>query len=40
MFKTIFKCNECGRVFDLHNEVDADEFAYGHDCEQGDDTNE
>ena len=27
------KCNECGRVFDLYNSDDADEWAYGHDCE-------
>lgn len=26
-------CSECGRVFDLLNETDAQEFAYGHDCE-------
>lgn len=27
------KCVECGRVFDLLNETDASEWAYGHDCE-------
>lgn len=27
------RCVECGRVFDLLNETDADEWAYGHDCE-------
>ena len=27
------KCPECGRVFDLLDENDADEWAYGHDCE-------
>lgn len=27
------KCPECGRVFDLLNETDAAEWAYGHDCE-------
>lgn len=27
------KCVECGRVFDLLNENDANEWAYGHDCE-------
>jgi hypothetical protein len=27
------KCDECGRVFDLFNEQDAEELAYGHDCE-------
>jgi hypothetical protein len=26
-------CPECGRVFDLLNENDADEFYNGHDCE-------
>lgn len=26
-------CPECGRVFDLTNAVDAEEAAYGHDCE-------
>lgn len=27
------KCVECGRVFDLTDETDAAEWAYGHDCE-------
>jgi hypothetical protein len=27
------KCPECGRVFDLMDEDDADEFHNGHDCE-------
>jgi len=27
------KCVECGRVFNLLNEIDAEEWAYGHDCE-------
>lgn len=27
------KCIECDRVFDLLNQLDADEWAYGHDCE-------
>lgn len=27
------KCPECGRVFDLANEDDAEEWHYGHDCE-------
>lgn len=27
------RCPECGRVFDLTDEVDAEEWAYGHDCE-------
>jgi hypothetical protein len=30
---TSAKCPECLRVFDLLNEIDADEWAYGHDCE-------
>ena len=27
------ECVECGRVFNLLLENDADEWAYGHDCE-------
>ena len=27
------KCTECGRVFDLFDEDDANEWYYGHDCE-------
>lgn len=27
------RCIECGRVFDLLNELDAEEWHYGHDCE-------
>lgn len=30
---TARKCVECGRMFDLLNPDDADEWAYGHDCE-------
>jgi hydrogenase maturation factor HypF (carbamoyltransferase family) len=30
---TFAECAECGRVFDLLDEVDAEEMAYGHDCE-------
>jgi len=26
-------CPECGRVFDLSNDEDAEEWGYGHDCE-------
>lgn len=26
-------CTECGRTFDLLNPADADEWTYGHDCE-------
>jgi hypothetical protein len=28
------KCEECNRVFDLLDEEDAEEFYYGHDCEE------
>ena len=27
------RCIECSRVFDLLNDNDANEWAYGHDCE-------
>ena len=27
------RCAECGRVFDLANETDQDDWACGHDCE-------
>ncbi len=27
------RCPECDRVFDLLDETDAAEWAYGHDCE-------
>lgn len=30
MYRT---CPECERRFDLTDEDDAEEFAYGHDCE-------
>jgi hypothetical protein len=26
-------CPECGRIFDLLNSEDAEEFYYGHDCD-------
>jgi hypothetical protein len=26
-------CSECWRVFDLLDDTDAQEHAYGHDCE-------
>jgi hypothetical protein len=26
-------CVECNRIFDLFNEVDVEEYYYGHDCE-------
>jgi hypothetical protein len=32
---TFEECVECGRVFDLLDEVDAEELAGGHDCEVG-----
>lgn len=28
------QCPECGRIFDLLDETDAEEWAYGHDCEE------
>lgn len=27
------RCPECGRVFDLTDPTDADEWVHGHDCE-------
>jgi len=27
------RCSECGRTFDLLDETDAQEWFYGHDCE-------
>ena len=30
---TKVQCPECERVFDLLDETDADEYYYGHDCE-------
>ena len=27
------KCRECGRIFDLLDETDAEEWGSGHDCE-------
>ena len=33
MNMTDAKCYECGRIFDLLNEKQADEWHYGHDCE-------
>ena len=32
---TKVRCPECGRVFDITDELDAEELAYGHDCEGG-----
>lgn len=34
MFNTKIKCIECSRVFDLLDEEDANEWHYGHDCEE------
>lgn len=31
--QTRAKCAECGRVFDLFDEEEAEEWYYGHDCE-------
>lgn len=31
--RTRARCSECGRLFDLLQEQDAEEWAYGHDCE-------
>jgi hypothetical protein len=31
--RTTATCPECGRVFDLADPTDAEELAYGHDCE-------
>ena len=31
--RTRATCQECGRVFDLMDDIDADEWYYGHDCE-------
>ena len=30
---TSFTCGECNRVFDMFDEIDAEEWHYGHDCE-------
>lgn len=27
------RCPECHRIFDLLDETDSQEWAYGHDCE-------
>jgi len=32
--KTKVICSECDRVFDLLDEEDANEWYYGHDCEE------
>lgn len=33
--RTYVMCAECFRVFDLADADDADEWHYGHDCEEG-----
>lgn len=30
---TISQCRECSRVFDLTDQMDLEEYIYGHDCE-------
>jgi len=30
---TTATCVECDRVFDMFNEIDCEEWFYGHDCE-------
>lgn len=35
--RTKAMCTECDRVFDLLDEDDANEYYYGHDCEENDD---
>lgn len=37
---TTFVCQECFRVFDLLDEEDAQEWYYGHDCEEEDEGGE
>jgi hypothetical protein len=32
--QTKARCVECFRVFDLLDETDSQEWAYGHDCEE------
>ena len=32
--RNLSRCPECGRIFDLLDETDAEEWAYGHDCEE------
>lgn len=33
LVRTRARCPECGRVFDLTDEDEANEWYYGHDCE-------
>lgn len=39
MFKTKVQCIECNRIFDLLDEDDAQEWHYGHDCEEQSDND-
>ena len=32
--RAMAKCQDCNRVFDLTDETEAEEFYYGHDCEE------
>lgn len=32
-WQELVKCPECGEVFDLMTDEDAEEWYYGHDCE-------
>lgn len=34
MIPTTTRCVECNRLFDLTNNLDAEEWLYGHDCEE------
>lgn len=33
MLNTNVKCSECKRDFDLTDQMDLEEYIYGHDCE-------
>ena len=33
--RRVIGCSECGREFNLADELDAKEWFYGHDCEAG-----
>lgn len=33
LFGATVQCVECGRVFDLTDPEDSEEYEYGHDCE-------
>jgi hypothetical protein len=38
MFKSKQQCPECNRVFDMFDEIDVEEWNYGHDCEVEDES--